>query len=942
MHKKKQKISFISPDQTSDTLIRSLHLTPIDELYFNNTQWHFQKIGNLGFSLDNTINNRMGIEAIWQDYDGESIILGIWDDGVQYSHWDLLANYDASKHLTINGTLNDGQPLNIYNGHGTSVGGIIVADNNNIGGVGIAHGANVTGVRIFGGVDDINSNWPRYLISLDSLKNFDITNHSYGGFPNFSVYSDVSKFELAAELGRKGLGTVNVKSAGNDNVDGNGDALDASRFTVTVAAIGNNSTNHIASYSTYGAHILVSAPAASVTTDLLGNGAGYNGLENGDYTNRFGGTSAAGPVTAGIIALMLDANPFLGWRDVQNILAYSSVGVGSLYTSNRINENSRWQWNGARNWNGGGLHYSEDYGYGMVNSFNAIRMAEVWSILQPYSASSLNELAITTGDLQINRAIRDLRTIDYKFNVNDNISLEHVSLTITLSHRDFTDLRIRLISPDGTGMSLYDGSTGNRSTANQSLTYTFGIDGLRGTKSSGIWTLQVQDAVRTDNGVLRSVNFLGYGSAVSDDNVYHYTDEILSVLALTGQSGRLSLKDTNGGFDWINASTISSDLTLYLESGRTSTIDGKEFLTISIDSIIENAIGGDGNDYIEGNDENNLIYGGRGDDYLIGGKGFDIAGFRGNFADYQITAASGFTTVIGQDGIDTLTGFELLRFDDGDYADPSIGFIPPDIQAPLLLLSTPFDNAINVSVSSKILLTFNEVVKPGLGFINIFSSSGVLFESIALNDIAANFNEEVLTLDLNVDFSFETSYYVLIDDGAIEDIAGNAFIGISSPLTLNFTTQGRLNVITGTNRPDRLIGTDAIDHIIGLRGNDTINGKLGNDILSGGLGGDVFVFDAQLGLDNIDHITDFNTRDDKIHLDNTIFKSLIRSGRLNSNFFRSNEGGIAVDKDDHILYDSLSKNLFYDEDGSSPIEALQFATLTGIIGTFTHSSIVVI
>ena len=33
------------------------------------------------------------------------------------------------------------------------------------------------------------------------------------------------------------------------------------------------------------------------------------------------GTSFATPVAAGVVALMLEANPSLGWRDVQEILA---------------------------------------------------------------------------------------------------------------------------------------------------------------------------------------------------------------------------------------------------------------------------------------------------------------------------------------------------------------------------------------------------------------------------------------------------------------------------------------------------------------------------------------------------------------------------------------------------------------------------------------------
>jgi subtilisin family serine protease len=78
------------------------------------------------------------------------------------------------------------------------------------------------------------------------------------------------------------------------------------------------------------------------------------------------GTSAATPVTTGVIALMLDAAPGLGWRDVQNILALSALsalsaqGAGSRYGGSNANENFSCEWNGAANWNGGRTHFSED------------------------------------------------------------------------------------------------------------------------------------------------------------------------------------------------------------------------------------------------------------------------------------------------------------------------------------------------------------------------------------------------------------------------------------------------------------------------------------------------------------------------------------------------------------------------------------------------------
>ena len=51
------------------------------------------------------------------------------------------------------------------------------------------------------------------------------------------------------------------------------------------------------------------------------------------------------------------------------------------------NENSNWFLNEAANWNGGGMHFSNDYGYGVLNAYNAVRMAEVWSLFAPAQTS---------------------------------------------------------------------------------------------------------------------------------------------------------------------------------------------------------------------------------------------------------------------------------------------------------------------------------------------------------------------------------------------------------------------------------------------------------------------------------------------------------------------------------------------------------------------------
>lgn len=802
------------------------------------TQWHLFDIGRLGFSQTDSL---AGLERVWADYRGAGISVGIWDDGVQSAHWDLAANYDASKEVTINGTLNQGEPTATGDNHGTAVAGLIAADDNGQGGVGVAPDVKITGIKIFGGADDINSAWSRYLLTLDNLGKFDVTNHSYGSDPDFRVYGDTAKFEASLLSGRGGLGTINVKAAGNGNIDGNGTAVDASRATVTVAALSND--GQVASYSTYGAHILISAPAGSVTTDRTGT-AGYN--SSGDYTTSFGGTSAATPVTTGVISLMLDANEGLGWRDVQAILAYSAQGTGSLVTGVTTNEDSSWQYNAAANWNGGGMHYSNDYGFGMLNAHAAVRMAEVWTLLQGGAATSANETAVRTGTLSANVAIRDSATVSYSFTVTEAVELEHVGLTLSLTHTDMTDLRIVLVSPGGTEIVVFDGSSATPSTSDNGLTYTFGLEGFRGELSSGTWTVRISDVAAGDAGTLTSVGFTGYGSSETVNDVYHYTDEVL--FSLTGDGGRLELADADGGTDWIDAAPMWKNLMLDLRAGATSTLGGAAFLTIAAGTVIENAVGGDGNDTITGNDADNILAGMRGDDVLTGGAGTDTAWFFGLVSDYTVVAADGVitvTSIAGGYGVDVLMGFEFARFDDAvlNLLTNFVDLVAPEISAYAAGGETSF-----VDPTADIVLTFTENVAAGDGVIEVHRADGTLWQSFAMTDPAVTIAGRIVTINPTDLLELGTAYYITVGTGAVTDLVGNEVAGWGSAADSGFETRPAGNFIGGTAAANKMTGTSAADVMLGYGGNDSLSGGAGNDTLHGGAGNDTMAGGA--GNDN--------------------------------------------------------------------------------------------
>ena len=204
--------------------------------------------------------------------------------------------------------------------------------------------------------------------------------------------------------------------------------------------------------------------------------------------------------------------------------------------------------------------------------------------------------------------------------------------------------------------------------------------------SFGTWTLSAtDDYVGGGQGIVNSLELEAFGSAATNNNVFHYTDEFAFLSAQ--DASRMQLADGNGGIDWIDAAAITGDLVLNLTTGASSTVDGSifAFITISNTSVIENAVTGDGNDSITGNDATNILYGmrgedtlsgaegddtldgGAGSDSLAGGNGSDTAQFAKDFASFAFSYDDATETykVYGSDGnIDTVTGVEIFQFAD--------------------------------------------------------------------------------------------------------------------------------------------------------------------------------------------------------------------------------------------------------------------------------------
>jgi serralysin len=267
-----------------------------------------------------------------------------------------------------------------------------------------------------------------------------------------------------------------------------------------------------------------------------------------------------------------------------------------------------------------------------------------------------------------------------------------------------------------------------------------------------------------------------------------------------------------GGNDTYDFSNYTTNITVNLNPGEWTTVSTTQLAVLGsgryaagniansllfngdVRSLIENAIGGSGNDTIIGNQANNVLTGGRGSDVLDGGAGTDTAWYGGLISNYTwVQNADGSWTMTdlrgaGFDGTDTLWNMELLQFLDGvvgigTYTPPP----PPPVvtnSAPVIMSSAPSvpltewadksaNEIANTPHNASGLLTFTDVdagdfhvasFKPqGANYLGSFTLGGV-------DQATDMFNWSFSVLDSAIDYlkagqTLTQKYDVSIDDG---------------------------------------------------------------------------------------------------------------------------------------------------------------------------------
>lgn len=329
-----------------------------------------------------------------------AVVVAVIDDGFDLSHPDFQGDGKVVfPRDYVDGDSNPFPEASAADYHGTPCAGVAIAESNGRGVVGVAHGCAFMPVRFPLSADDDT------LISIfeEVCRNADVVSCSWGPPPVYAplatAFADTLT-RLAQSGGPRGKGCVICFAAGNYNAplkdlnnpggvvwrDGSGflrtthgpilNGLAAHPSVIAVAA--STSLNRHAAYSNWGAEITVCAPSNNFhpldqnqfvpgrgiwTTDNEAFGQGFTAHSR--YTGRFGGTSSATPLTAGIAALVISANPGLTTAQVKDVLQT---------TAEKIVDNTPDIVSGATRGSYAQGH-SDWFGYGKVNAAAAVREA---------------------------------------------------------------------------------------------------------------------------------------------------------------------------------------------------------------------------------------------------------------------------------------------------------------------------------------------------------------------------------------------------------------------------------------------------------------------------------------------------------------------------------------------------------------------------------------
>ncbi|XP_066109494.1 proprotein convertase subtilisin/kexin type 4 [Saccopteryx bilineata] len=427
--KKDPKVQWFEQQTLRWRVKRSL-VVPTDPFF--SKQWY----------MNNEVQPDLNILQVWsQGLSGQGIVVSVLDDGIEKDHPDLWANYDPLASYDFNDYDPDPQPRytpSDENRHGTRCAGEVAAiANNKFCGTGVAYNARIGGVRMLDGtITDV--------IEAQSLslqpQHIHIYSASWGPEDDGRTVDGPGiltreAFRRGVTKGRGGLGTLFIWASGNGGLHYDNCNCDGYTNSIHTLSVGSTTQQgHVPWYSEACASTLTTTYSSGIVTDpqIVTTDLHHQ------CTDKHTGTSASAPLAAGIIALALEANPFLTWRDMQHLVV-------------RASRQAHLQ---AKDWrtNGVGRQVSHHYGYGLLDAGLLVNLARTWLPTQPQKKCIIRVLHTPTPILPLMHTRKKVSACAGRANYIR--SLEHVQVQLSLSYSRRGDLEISLTSPMGTRSTL--------------------------------------------------------------------------------------------------------------------------------------------------------------------------------------------------------------------------------------------------------------------------------------------------------------------------------------------------------------------------------------------------------------------------------------------------------------------------------------------------------
>ncbi|KAG5513497.1 hypothetical protein PMAC_000929 [Pneumocystis sp. 'macacae'] len=387
-------------------------------------QWHL-------YNLEDKFND-INVTGVWkQGITGKNVTVAIIDDGIDMTSEDLRDNYYAQGSYDFNDHNPVPMPKLPEDMHGTRCAGELAAVRNNVCGIGVAYESKVSGLRILSGpITDIDE--------AESL-NYDFHgNHiyscSWGPDDDGKTVDGPSPLVLRAFIngvnnGRNGLGSVYVFASGNGGIyddNCNFDGYANSVFTITIGGIDKHGKRF--AYS--------EACSSQLAVTYAGGSAGYiytTDVGTSKCTSKHGGTSAAAPLAAGILALVLSIR--------QALVVKSAVPINL----------QEYGWEKTYS----GRFYNEFYGYGKLDTYAIIEQAKKFKHLRPQARFSSRKETVNKIFSKNNGTITSTILVDSKSTKSANLgTLEHLIVNVNIVHSKRGDLEVYVVSPNGVASRL--------------------------------------------------------------------------------------------------------------------------------------------------------------------------------------------------------------------------------------------------------------------------------------------------------------------------------------------------------------------------------------------------------------------------------------------------------------------------------------------------------